>query len=149
MISNVKKIWQEECRPQQPLEPSSTQPTTLMNQSVRRTQIGRTTSMPYITNSTTSFGNVDSAILWLEGPKNFSQVSLNRRLISSQSLRCQSLGRVLSQAKFTLTPSRNRLSDETLEIHELLRHWWVNNTIAQQRGGRGRPTASENTTNCW
>jgi hypothetical protein len=48
------------------------------------------------------------------------------------------LERVFSQAKLTITPTWNKLSAETIEMLELLRYWWVNNIISQQRGG-GRP----------
>jgi hypothetical protein len=48
------------------------------------------------------------------------------------------LERVFSQAKLTITPTGNKLSAETIEMLELLRYWWVNNIISQQRG-EGRP----------
>jgi hypothetical protein len=48
------------------------------------------------------------------------------------------LERVFSQAKLTITPQRNRLSDHTIEVLELLRHWWVNDIIAQPKDGLDR-----------
>jgi hypothetical protein len=48
------------------------------------------------------------------------------------------LERVFSQTKLTVTPTRNRLSPDTIKVLELLRHWWVNNIITQERGGGGR-----------
>ena len=29
------------------------------------------------------------------------------------------------------------MTDETLDMHKLLRHWWVDDTVAQQWGGEG------------
>jgi hAT family C-terminal dimerisation region len=55
------------------------------------------------------------------------------------------LERVFSQAKLTVTTSRNRLSPHTLEILELLRHWWINNIISQERGGGGRQYRKDGT----
>ena len=46
------------------------------------------------------------------------------------------LERVFSQAKLTITPVRNQLSVHIVEILELLRHWWTNDIITQQEGGR-------------
>ena len=48
------------------------------------------------------------------------------------------LERVFSQAKLTVTPHRNGLSEKSIEMLELLRHWWVSNIIAQQRGSSER-----------
>jgi hypothetical protein len=48
------------------------------------------------------------------------------------------LERVFSSARLTTTHIRNSLLPETIEMLELLRHWWVKDVIAQHRGGGGR-----------
>ena len=39
--------------------------------------------------------------------------------------------RVFSSAKRLVTPNRNRLNDETIEILQLLKYWWDQEVIAQ------------------
>ena len=78
-------------------------------------------------------------ISWALGPDNqwpaVRQQALD--LLSIPAMLTE-LERVFSQAKLTITPTGNKLSAETIEMLELLRYWWVNNIISQQRG-EGRP----------
>jgi hypothetical protein len=41
--------------------------------------------------------------------------------------------RIFSSAKKLLTPERNQMSDETIEVNELLRYWWSRDLIQQVR----------------
>jgi hypothetical protein len=41
--------------------------------------------------------------------------------------------RVFSSAKRLVTPERNRLNDDTIEITELLRYWWGRGIVQQVR----------------
>jgi hypothetical protein len=81
----------------------------------------------------------DSVIPWILGAENvwpgIKQHALGLLSIPAMSAE---LERVFSQAKLTVIPTRNRLSANTIEILELLRLWWVNNIIAQERGVGGR-----------
>ena len=98
-----------------------------MDQFLRRTQIGNHGEDDfdsYIRGSTVSFGNVGGAITWLRALRISGLASLNKFDLFSIPAMSAELERVFSQAKFTVTSTRNRMSDETLEIHELLRHWW-------------------------
>ena len=144
MIGNVKKTWQEHYRPQVPLEPTAVQLLGIMDQFLRRTQVGQPEGDQfdsYISGSTTTYGtdSADSPISWLLGPENFFP-GITQQAIDLLSIPAMSaeLERCFRQAKHTVTPTRSRMTDETLEMHELLRHWWVNNTVAQRRGGGGR-----------
>jgi hypothetical protein len=40
--------------------------------------------------------------------------------------------RVFSSAKRLLTPERNSINDESLEIFEVLRNWWLHDIVLQQ-----------------
>jgi hypothetical protein len=41
--------------------------------------------------------------------------------------------RVFSSAKKLLTPERNQMDDDTIEVNELLRYWWTRGLIQQVR----------------
>ena len=83
--------------------------------------------------------NADDVIPWLLRAENtwpaMKQQALDLLSIPAMSAE---LERVFSQAKLTITPTRNRLSEQTIEMLELLRYWWVNNIVAQQRGNSQR-----------
>jgi hAT family C-terminal dimerisation region len=41
--------------------------------------------------------------------------------------------RVFSSAKLLIPPERNQISDQTIEVNELLRYWWTRGLIQQVR----------------
>src|ERR1700755_2319312 len=114
-----------------------------MEQYLRRQYIHEGTDEfnAYINGPTTLFSSSDpdSVISWIISKDNrwpgIKQHALDLLSIPAMSAE---LERVFSQAKLTVTPTRNRLSEHTIEVLELLRHWWVNNIISQERGGGGR-----------
>ena len=84
----------------------------------------------YINDPSTTFRDIDSAIDWLLDsqaiPHSISRQAIDLLCIPAMSAE---LERVLSEAKFTVACTRNRMSNTTFEKHGLLRHWWVNETI--------------------
>ena len=80
---------------------------------------------PCISGSTTTFGtdSADSPITWPLGPENLF-AGITQQAIDVLSIPAVSaeLERAFSQAKHMVTPMRSRMTDETLEMHELLRH---------------------------
>jgi hypothetical protein len=150
MITNVKRIWETEYNHGQSIRVLATHnlpeshPPTLLDKFLRGGDIPSAADDEFdafISGPRTNFarGDNDAVIDWLIGPENLwpgiRQQALDLLSIPAMS---SELERVFSQAKLTITPQRNRLSDETVEVVELLRHWWVNNIISQQRGGGGR-----------
>jgi hypothetical protein len=77
-------------------------------------------------------GNVDILNWWLTtGPIELRQFALDVISIPAMSAEAE---RVFSSAKKLLTPERNALTTEALEVLECLRNWWMGDIILQ-RGG--------------
>ena len=98
----------------------------------------------YINGPIVEFASTWDCIPWLRGEKNptpgIAQHALDLLCIPAMSAE---LERVFSQAKLTITPQRNRLSDTMIEVLELMHHWYTNNTITPPRGATGRSTRTE------
>jgi hypothetical protein len=58
------------------------------------------------------------------------QLSSNTLSIPAMSAEIE---RVFSSAKKLLTPERNQIDDNTIEVNELLRNWWKKGFIQQVR----------------
>lgn len=137
LIKNVKDTWEEEYRSMTVNEPTVPEhPPTLMEAYLRRAQRGDRAANAdefdaYINGSCIEFGDADAVITWVID-SNLRQ-GIKQQLLDLLSIPAMSaeLERVFSQAKFTVTAGRNRLTAHTIEMLELLRHWWVNNTIQQ------------------
>jgi hAT family C-terminal dimerisation region len=144
MISHVKKVWEKEYKPHLALLPQQeSRPPTLMEEHLRAIQEtpgqGNDEFDSYINSIPVTFNTPEAIIPWILGIENMwpgiKQQALDLLSIPAMSAE---LERVFSQTKLTVTPTRNRLSPDTIEVLELLRHWWVNNIITQERGGGGR-----------
>lgn len=82
--------------------------------------------MEYIHQPTT--GNVDVLNWWAEyGPIELQRIAFDILSIPAMSAEVE---RVLSSTKRTLTPDRNALTIESLEIIELL--WWRGDIVLQK-----------------
>jgi hAT family C-terminal dimerisation region len=148
MIQNVKKIWQEEYKPlllptdeQSKQQPLRQQPS-ILEQYLRQAQVSQVIDDEfdaYINGPPTIFATPHDCIPWLRSQSNpwpgITQHALDLLSIPAMSAE---LERVFSQAKLTVTPVRNALSDHVIEILELMRYWWKNNIISQPRGKRQR-----------
>jgi hypothetical protein len=143
LIANVKKIWQDIYR-QAPVNPSPTYNSTALRrflQTATDTESTNDEFDSFIEARPTEFGdnNVNNVIDWVCSDSNrwpsLRQMMLDLLAIPAMSAE---LERQFSQAKLTLTATRNRLNDNSIEMLELLRQWWVGNVVAQQRGGGGR-----------
>ena len=143
MITNVKKIWEKKYRPvSQQLSSETSQPLTLMQAFLRKTQAplaGNDEFDAYINGPGVAFISADDVISWIFEGDNMSP-SLRQQALDLLSIPAMSaeLERVFSQAKLDITSHRNSLSSETIEMLELLRYWWVNNIISQQKGSGRR-----------
>ncbi len=86
----------------------------------------------YIQGPQTDFLKPDAVIPWVLDPMN-PWPGIRQQILDLLSIPAMSteLERVFSHGKLTLTPIRNRLSNQTVEMLELLRHWWANNIISQ------------------
>lgn len=143
MIQNVKKTWRDEYQPRVSTPTEQQQQAqkkpTMIDLYLRKAQMLQTGGdefNSYIQGPPTVFNSPNSVIPWFLDPSNpwpaIKQQALDLLSIPAMSTE---LERVFSQSKLTITPMRNRLSEQTIETLELLRHWWTNNIIAQQRGG--------------
>lgn len=142
MISHVKSVWEKDYKPHLPPPTQPDRPLTLMErhlQGIQETAPGADEFDSYINSPIVKFNTPDAVIPWILSAENIwpgiKQQALDLLSIPAMSAE---LERVFSQAKHTVTPTRNRLSADTIEVLELLRHWWVNNIISQERGGGGR-----------
>jgi hypothetical protein len=148
MIAYVKGVWEDEYATQSivPIAVDATLPhePTLLDSYLRTPDIHAEYDNEFdsfIHGERTPFnkGDHNAVIAWVLDPENpypgLRQLQLDLLSIPAMSTE---LERVFSQAKLTITPTRNRLSDETIESVELLRHWWTGNVVSQQRGGGGR-----------
>ena len=148
MIENVKKTWEQENKPQlTPLTLETEQPPLqkqlgLMERYLHRAQVPQSADNEfdsYIHGPPTIFASSHDIIPWIRSQSNpwpgIRQQALDLLSIPATSTE---LERVFSQSKLTVTPLRNALSDQTLETLELMRYWWCNNIITQQRGGGWR-----------
>lgn len=142
MIRNIKKTWEDEYRPQTTtpsLSQSHPRAPTIIERYLHRTQLPQSEFDSafdnYIQSPQIHFSNNDDVIPWVLSQSNMDS-GLKQQILDLLSIPAMSteLERVFSQAKLTLTPQRNRLTDQTIELLELLRYWWVNNIITQQRG---------------
>ena len=151
MIQNVKKTWEEEYKPSSSSSSSSgtsqQQQEQLLLKKPRRidlylqkAQVNDNHSNDefdsYIQGPQTVFLDRDAVFPWVLDPMN-PWPNMRQQILDLLSIPAMSteLERVFSHGKLTITPMRNRLSEQTVEMLELLRHWWSNNIISQQRGG--------------
>ena len=148
-IQNVRTIWENEYKPFLPTneEEAATQVQqqhlNVVQQYMRQAQMPRVPAGSefdsYINGLQTDFGTPHDCIPWLRSRQNpwpgITQHALD--LISIPAMSAE-LERVFSRSKLTVTPLRNRLSDTSIEILELMSYWWTNNIISQPRGKRQR-----------
>jgi hypothetical protein len=71
--------------------------------------------------------------------KALRQMALNLISIPAMSAKVE---RVVSSAKRLVTPDRNRLSDETIEILQLLKYWWNNELTGRKMRELAQPSTS-------
>ena len=135
MIASIKKRWEQEYRGQGPVEPE---------QSIRQDDfLDRYFKKPRLVASGdefTSFINAapvefanesdEDLIAWWMRPNNKALRQMALDLISITAMSAE-VERVFSSAKRLVTPDRNRLNDETIEILQLLKYWWEQEIIAQ------------------
>jgi hypothetical protein len=145
MIANVKAIWERDYKPLiPPPTRTSPKPQTLLDDFLSYIDESPPTEddfESYISAPRVIFGSHDTnnVIDWLLGPENqfpgIRQQALDLFAIPAMSTE---LERVFSQSKLTIVPTRNKLTEQSIQMLELLRHWWVNNLVSQERGGGGR-----------
>jgi hypothetical protein len=144
MIENVKNVWREEYEDGEVLETQVALPIDPIDEFLNATNedtVGDDVFDRFIHGSTIVFPTVDGVINWVveEGnmPPSIRQQALDLLSIPAMSAE---LERVFSSARLTVTHLRNSLSAESIEMLELLRYWWVNNIVQQERidGGRAR-----------
>ena len=149
MVKTVKKIWETEYKPLllPPNERAEQQPTlrqaSIVDLYIRQAQMPRQgvddEFDAYINGPPTIFGTPHDCIPWLRSQSNLwpgiTQHALDLLSIPAMSAE---LERVFSQAKLTASAVRNALSDQTLEILELMRYWYKNNIVSQPRSTRRR-----------
>jgi hypothetical protein len=148
MIAHVKTVWEDEYSEQStvPVATDATLPhePNLLESYLRTPDVHAEYDNDFdsfIHGERTPFpkGDHNAVIAWVVDPENpfpgLRQLQLDLLSIPAMSTE---LERVFSQAKLTVTPTRNRLSDGSIESVELLRHWWTGNVVSQQRGGGGR-----------
>lgn len=133
MVQNVKKIWESDYKPlltptdEQPQnQPLRRQPS-IMEQYLRQAQVPQVIDHEfdsYINGPPTIFATPHDCIPWLFSPSKpwpgITQHALDLLFIPAMSAEPE---RVFSQAKLTVTPIRNDLSDHVIEILELPRYW--------------------------
>ena len=91
----------------------------------------------YISSIPTEFATPHDCIPWLRSQSNPWQGIIKHALdLLSIPAMSAELERVFSSAKQTATPLRNALSDQTMEVLELLKYWYKNNVITQPRSRR-------------
>ncbi len=147
MVANVKKVWEQEYKPHLPTQAQiqtqqqQQRPPGIVDLYIRRAQMPQTVDDEfdsYINALPTDFSNNQhDCIPWLRSRSNLwpgiTQHALDLLSIPAMSAE---LERVFSSAKLTVTSVRNALSDETLEVLEILRYWYTRNIITQPRGRR-------------
>jgi len=91
---------------------------------------------------------VDILHWWLQyGPIELRQMALDTLSIPAMSAEIE---RVFSSTKKLLTPDRNALSTESLEVYELLRNWWRGDIILQRKDdGSPYDSDSEDDSDDW
>ena len=63
------------------------------------------------------------------GPEDLRQMAFDLLSIPAMSAEVE---RIFSSAKRLLTPERNALTADNLEIYEVLRNWWLHDIVLQQ-----------------
>jgi hypothetical protein len=142
MIANVKKIWYDNYEGFEVPETQVVQhidPIDEFLNAMNRDLDNQDPFDHFIYGRTLAFAETDGVIDWIlkEGnmPTSVRQQALDLLSIPAMSAE---LERVFSSAKLLVTHRRNSLSAESIELLELLRYWWVNNIIQQERGGGNR-----------
>lgn len=150
MIASLKKTWEQEYQGQAP------RATTPLEQPKARKgflddhfkKVQSATSDPFsafINAAPTEFADesAENLITWWMKDDNSALRQMALDLISIPAMSAE-VERVFSSAKRLITPDRNRLSDTTIEILQLLKYWWNNETVREalqkhqqhQRGDR-------------
>jgi hypothetical protein len=80
-------------------------------------------------------------IAWWMRPNNKALRQMALNLISIPAMSAE-VERVFSSAKRLVTPDRNRLSDETIEILQLLKYWWNNELTGRKMRELAQPSTS-------
>jgi hypothetical protein len=139
MIENVKKIWREEYRSISTDAVQAQPPPNIIDAFIRQTY---TTSDEqdddfdaYIKGPCINFTSPDQVMPWVIDNTHIP-ASVRQHILDLLSIPAMSaeLERVFSHAKLTITPRRSSLAPGTVEKLELLRHWWTNDVITQERG---------------
>jgi hypothetical protein len=144
MIQNIKKIWEDEYKPHLPVEEQEKQvqrrQPSIVELYLRQAQMPQVIDDEfdsYINGPSTIFATPHDCIPWLRSQSNpwpgVTQHALDLLSIPAMSAE---LERVFSQAKLNATPLRNALSDQTMEILELMGYWYTRNIITQPRAKR-------------
>jgi hypothetical protein len=142
MISNVKKVWEQEYSTipgeQLPIKKMS-----FVQKQLNKGQMQTSGDLfdSYI-NAPTSDPTSDThegLITWWMNEKNpwrgLRQMALDLLSIPAMSAEVE---RVFSSAKRLLTSDRNRMNEDSIEETQLLKHWWSNELILKQLRQEGR-----------
>ena len=145
MITNIKKVWEEEYRGQIPSMPEQPQEEEdILDRHYKKPRLAASADpfTTFITGSKVEFakGNDAGLITWWMRPENEALRQMALDLISIPAMSVE-VERLFSSAKRLITPDRNRLNDETIEMLQLLKYWWDNELtgpVLQQQASRGR-----------
>lgn len=125
--ANIKRPASSQSHPRAP---------TIIERYLYRTQLPQSENDSafdnYIHSPQTLFSNNDDVISWVLSQPNMDS-KLKQQILHLFSIPATpaELERVFSQAKLTIALQRNRLTDQTIELLELLRYWWVNSISTQ------------------
>ena len=136
MISGIKKTWEEEYRGHCLVEQDQPKQLDFLDRHFRKPQVQASNDQlnSFITATPVELANEtdEDLIAWWMRPSNpwkaLHQQALDLLYIPAMSAEVE---RVFSSAKRLVTPNRNRLNDETIEILQLLKYWWDQQVIAQ------------------
>jgi hypothetical protein len=130
MIANVKKIWEEEYRGHIPPKPEQPQEEEdILDRHFKKPRLAASSDQftAFITGRSVEFakGTDEGLIAWWMRPENEALRQMALDLISIPAMSAE-VERLFSSAKRLITPDRNRLTDETIEMLQLLKYWWDN-----------------------
>jgi hypothetical protein len=138
MIATVRSTWEQEYQDNAPKAPEPPPKLQFLDRYRRKGQDDITSDIftSYIKGDTIEFASdTDIDLLgWWAKPTNkylpLRQMALDLLSIPAMSAEVE---RVFSSAKRLVTADRNRLSDESIEVLELLKYWWDHEVIPQGR----------------
>jgi hAT family C-terminal dimerisation region len=137
MIEAVRVVWEEEYKAnsQLPTQPTQVKEMTFLQKHLYKPQLIASDDVfnSFIYGTPTEFASEsdEDLIAWwlkVDNPwRPLRQQALDLLSIPAMSAEVE---RVFSSTKRLLTVDRNRLNDESIEILQLLKHWWTNDLTA-------------------